>query len=423
MVTSPIQHVVVIFQENHSFDNVLGRWCFNTGRCNGTLRGKLPGGTTVPLQTATDLVPEVDHGVKGQITAVNGGLMDGFTKLTGCRQQENYACLSQFGASQIPNLIGLARRFAVSDRTFQLSYSLSYGSHIELVAATLDGFTGGFPYPGTAGTPGPGWGCDSLRDADWRSSDGTISSQPTCVPDYTLDSSAFPYGGAYKPTQVQPTATIMDRLDQAGLSWKLYTTPEGAADSGYAWAICPVFAHCLYTDQHANQVGRKRVIQDAANGTLPNFSVVLPEGATSQHNNWSMATGDNWIGQVVAAIQNGPNWGSTAIFITYDDCGCFYDHVPPPPGFGIRTPMVIVSPWTKPGYTDSIQASYASLLTFTEHTFGLVPLNDRDATAYDYGNVFDFSQPQLAPVQMTMTTLSRRQLLRVRNAPHDDDPN
>jgi phospholipase C len=213
----------------------------------------------------------------------------------------------------------------------------------------------------------------------------------------------------------------MDELDQAGLSWKLYTGEAGDGDSGYLWAICPYFAQCLYTQQRANMVRQDQVLQDAANGTLPNYSVVLPTRSNSQHGTWSMAQGDNWIGQVVSAIQNGPNWNSTAIFITYDDCGCFYDHVPPPPGFGIRTPMVIVSPWVKPRYVDSVQASYASLLAFTEHNFGLPALSDRDRTAYDYRNSFNFLQQPLAPAPMTTTKLSRAETLRLRRMSHPDD--
>jgi phospholipase C len=418
-IASPIQHVVIIYQENHSFDNVLGRFCLNSGRCDGTNQGKLPDGTTVPLHTATDLVPNISHTSAAQRTAIDGGLMDGFASVWGCRKQDNYQCLSQFGANQIPNLIGLARRFAVSDHTFQMSNVPSFGAHIELVGASLDRFTGDNPYAGTAGTSGLGWGCDSLRDADWRSSDGTIIPQPSCIPDYGLDPSRFPYGGAYKPTQVKPLPTIMDELDQAGLSWRLYTATRESR-SGYEWAICPYFAQCLYTAQYANQVIQDQVLQDAANGTLPNFSVVLPSRSNSQHNKWSMSMGDNWIGQVVGAIEGGPNWNSTAIFITYDDCGCFYDHVPPPPGFGIRTPMVIVSPWVKPHYTDSTQASYASMLAFTEHNFGLASLTGRDQTAYDYSNVFNFLQQPLAPARMTTTKLSRREVLRLRNSSHPE---
>ena len=87
-----------------------------------------------------------------------------------------------------------------------------------------------------------------------------------------------------------------------------------------------------------------------------------------------MLTGDNWIGQLVNALQASPNWSSTAIFITYDDCGCFYDHVAPgknPDGTpqGVRVPMVIVSPYAKRGGTDSNTATFASFLKFTEEAF------------------------------------------------------
>ena len=84
-----------------------------------------------------------------------------------------------------------------------------------------------------------------------------------------------------------------------------------------------------------------------------------------------MAVGDNWIGQVVSAIETGPDWASTAIFLTWDDCGCFYDHVAPPTGLGIRVPMIMISPYVKAGTTDSNVASFASVLAFTETVFGL----------------------------------------------------
>ena len=139
-----------------------------------------------------------------------------------------------------------------------------------------------------------------------------------------------------------------------------------------------------------------------------------------------MAVGDNWIGQVVSAIQSGPDWASTAIFITYDDCGCFYDHVPPPNSeWGIRVPMVIVSPYARAGYTDSNDATYASMLAFAEGTLGLTPLNNTDATAYNYSNAFDYTQPPLlAPLRPTDTHISRRERLKVRRfaAYVEDDP-
>jgi hypothetical protein len=106
-------------------------------------------------------------------------------------------------------------------------------------------------------------------------------------------------------------------------------------------------------------VTAEAIIADATDGALPNFSVVTPTAANSQHNEDLMDNGDNWLGRVIAAIQDGPQWANTAVFITYDDCGCFYDHVSPPKGLGIRVPMVIVSPYAKPGFTDSNVASFS----------------------------------------------------------------
>jgi len=136
-----------------------------------------------------------------------------------------------------------------------------------------------------------------------------------------------------------------------------------------------------------------------------------------------MSLGDNWIGSVVSAVENGPEWSSTAIFATWDDCGCFYDNVLPPAGFGIRVPMVIVSPYAIAGYTDSTDASFASLLAFTEHTFGLDPLSSLDAAAYDYSNSFDYGQRPLGPVPMVRTKVPPSELRWLRlHPPPDDDP-
>src|SRR5438552_8042389 len=136
-----------------------------------------------------------------------------------------------------------------------------------------------------------------------------------------------------------------------------------------------------------------------------------------------MAQGDNWIGLVVSAIMNGPQWSSTAIFLTYDDCGCFYDHVAPPGTLGIRVPMVIVSPYARPGFTDSTDASFASLLAFTEHTFNLPPLAAADAAAYDYSASFDFTQRPLPAIALSRHELPPGTARQLKEHPPDpDDP-
>jgi phospholipase C len=433
--SSPIQHVVVIYQENHSFDETLGVYCrTRTIRCDG-FRGPvtLKDGTVVRLTQSPDIVPHVIHDVDSQLTAIDGGAMDGWGSIQGC-SAPSYNCLTYYTRSQIPNLATLADHFAVSDRTFSMSDSPSWGGHLYAAAATMDGFSGDIPTPVRGVTRGPGWGCDSNKVDAWVAPDGTVSQQPSCVP--KPDGS-----GAFRPTPVPHVSTIFGSLQTAGRSWKIYGAPQpstvGGQDVGYGWSICPSFASCLYSSQVNHLVPSSKVLTDAARGTLPSYSVLTPSWSSaaanggadsSQHNDFSMLAGDNWIGTVVSAIQNGPDWRSTAIFITYNDCGCFYDHVAPPVNpdgtpDGPRVPMVIVSPYAKAGYTDSTRATFASILAFTEHTFGLPPLAANDAAAYDYANSFDYSQPPLSVARLGQHPLPASTLTYLQNhqdAPDDD---
>ena len=411
----PIQHIVVIDQENHSFDNVLGYLCVNTKRCDGALSGLLPDGTTIALKRAADLVPNLGHAPRDQLAAIDGGKMDGFANVSLCGASYGYPCFTAFLPSQIPILSKLATWFSISDRTFELTPVETLASHLELVSATSDGFVGKNPVPGTAGTGKPGWGCDALTDARWISPHGVFLTVPSCVP--KADGT-----GPYKPSPVPYVPTILERLDQAGISWKIYAGNPGIGGvyNDYGAAICPTFASCIYSTEAAHMVAAASIINDVSAGNLPSVSIVTPTAVNSQHNFYSMAAGDNWIGAVVKAIYASPAWSSTVILITYDDCGCFYDHVPPPPGLGIREPMVIVGGLVKNGYTDSNIASPASALALTEHAFGLAPLGGADATAYDYANVFNFAQVPLRLPALTPTPATT--ISNVTQLPDPTDP-
>jgi phospholipase C len=219
--------------------------------------------------------------------------------------------------------------------------------------------------------------------------------------------------------------TIMDRLDSAGYTWNIY---EGGSDpssrsTGYIWAICPTLADCVYSAESNAMRPSPNVIADAESGSLPSLSFVQPSGPDSQHAPYSMIQGDNWIGSVVNAIETGPDWDSTAIFITYDDCGCYYDHVAPPSGLGVRVPMVIVSPYAKAAYTDSSTASLASILTYVEHTLQVQPLTTADANAYDYRNSFNYFQQPLSPVPLAPHPVPKASRAWIRAHPDSpDDP-
>ena len=395
---SPIQHVVMLYMENHAFDDVLGKLCYDSGRCDGAITGKVNTGQTISLARAQDITPVVQHNSQAQTRAVHDGLMDGFSLNIGCTQGDNYGCYVYHDQDQIPNLWDLASTYAISDRTFELDFVPSWQAHLELVTPDLNGFSPN-KMPFIVGDRGPGWGCDSLRDTKWQATVfDSFSDVPSCVPQQDGT-------GPYKPTSVAWEPTIMDRIEEAGRSWHLYA-PAAGDGLAYGWAVCPSFADCIYTPEAQHWTAPTDFIADAQAGNLSNLSVIIPYATESQHNKYSMSEGDNWIASVVGAAMAGPDWSSTAIFITYDDCGCFYDHVPPPPGLGIRVPMVIVSQWAKPSYTDSTVASYASMLAFIEHTFGLAPIAPTDAQSYDYSGSFDFAQRPLQPIRLRQHPIS-----------------
>ena len=423
LAVSPIQHVVIIFEENHSFDNVLGKFCVEVrlgqivrpgaaARCDGHARGTLSNGKVIPLRRTPDVAPKVIHNVDSQAAGIDGGAMDGFDKILGCEVTTTppHACYSQYDplrptVSPIANIAALARRYTISDRTFELRNTPSWFGHLVLANPTLNGFQGDNPHPGAL-APGPGWGCDSFKDAQWSDGSSQYIAVPSCIPDQSG-------AGPYRTSPVPYAPTIFDRLNDAGRSWRLYEGDGVTGGDNWSWAICPNFYECL-TSQRNNLVPASAIISDAAAGALPAFSIVTPTWANSTHNEASTAVGDTFVGSVVQAVQaDTADAASTAIFITWDDCGCFYDHVPPPkPSWGIRVPMIIVSPYAKVGYTDHANATYASLLSFTEHTFGLPPLGSQDQTAYDYHNSFDLTSPPAAGLHVATPELIRHRIPR-----------
>ena len=225
LATSPIQHVVIIDQENHSFDNVLGALCASGGRCDGATTGVTAEGETIPLRRAPDVVPWVAHGPAAQGKSVDGGIMDGYSTIGGCTSADGFACYTQYAPQQIPNLAALARTFALSDRTFESDLTSSWGSHLELVAATLNGFDGSDPTEGTSGRTGPGWGCDSFDDATWNPPDGGVPVRvPSCVP---FADGSGPYPTVSPQTQSELTDPISARTVSRAtrFAWMSLTTP------------------------------------------------------------------------------------------------------------------------------------------------------------------------------------------------------
>jgi phospholipase C len=398
---SPIQHIVILDLENHSFDNLLGFWCQTSPRCGPgdamPAAVTLSNGAVVTPAGEPDVFPMLNHNVASQVAAINNGAMDGWGNIPqgpggpACNAAHNYQCIAGYQPTQVPNIITLASTWAMNDRFFSLKNSPSWGGHLYAVAATTDGFSGDNPLPAKGVTTGPGWGCDSNRLATRIYG----PPMPSCVPDFGL---GIPNGGAFEPTSALHVPTIMDELDAAGLSWHIY----GAASpgqGGYQWDVCPSFAGCSHTGQEGDSVDQSEFFTDAAAGSLPAWSLITAGGASKAaqkatcHNGMSMVACDNYVGQVATAVMNSPQWSSTVLLITWDDFGGAYDSAAPPVApdgtqEGIRLPLIAVSPFAIPASTDSTPASFASILALTEHVFGLAPLEANDLGAYDLSGMF-----------------------------------
>lgn len=212
---SPIRHIVVIVQENHSFDNVLGKLCLqaakgkvNRSPCDGTAMGQLPDGSPIPLSRTPDVSPGVHHSVEAQQMAMNGGKMNGFALIHGCTRKSDppYGCYSQYEPSQIPNAAALATAFAVSDRTFEFRETPSWAGHMVLGSATLDGFQGNQPQESDQVGAG-GNGCDSLKDARWLDRKRRETLVPSCIPDVN-GNGPYPWSSSCVPSEIASPTPI-----------------------------------------------------------------------------------------------------------------------------------------------------------------------------------------------------------------------
>jgi phospholipase C len=365
-----IQHIVYIVKENRTFDNYFGTF----PGANGATSGTISTGQVIPLRPASDLGHDINHGWDAAWTAIDGGKMDQFDLSGQANVNGDYEAYTQFTQADIPNYFAYAQNFVLADNMFSSMPSSSFPNHLYSVAAQ----SGGAFYTPKGGN-GP-IACDALpgETVPVLQPNGIISNQFPCF-DFT---------------------TLADSLEQAGISWKYYA--PGYAEPGYIWSAFDAINHIrnspLWTE---HVVSDTQFATDALNGNLPAVSWLVT-GVGSEHPNFSVCNGENWTVNQVNAVMQGPDWDSTAIFVTWDDFGGFYDHVPPPVvdpyGLGPRVPLLIISPYTRPGLISHTQYEFSSVVKFIEKRFGLQPLTNRDAQANDTEGTFDFGSPARAPL-------------------------
>jgi phospholipase C len=395
-----IKHVVIILKENHTFNSILGPFCARhpARGCRGDDIGTLEPtstGTKVALKQGPDIVPNDDHSGTAQQLAWNGGRNNGWDRITGCKPTGSipYKCYQAYSPSQVPNVARYADNFALSDATRTCQMQASWNDKLTWTSACdQHGFRGDNPLPEAGTTPGVGWGCESKKVAPWSPDGTSYTNQPSCIPDY---STGLAFGGAFRSTPVPVQHdNLFENCDaKSGCTWTDYNTTR-------IWSPAAMRVYSAYKRPRYSTPAAF-LTDAAAAGNLPSISFVtasLPGKSDSFHNGASMTLGDNSVGLEVSAVMNGPAWSSTAIFLTWDDCGCFYDPVAPN-----RVPMVIISPYAKARFTDHTATTFAGVQRFVELAFGLPAMNANDAGAYPYSNAFDFTQTPLGPVSATMT--------------------
>jgi hypothetical protein len=351
-----------------------------------------------------DIPPEIDHGVPGQMLAMNNQ----WASVTGCNPGHRGGdCYEYITASAAFTETALMQQGTVADNYHSANPVPSWTGHTDFATAgQTQGFTGQLPTYSSITHLGARWACNGNDDAQWRSPTGVTSYQPSC---YTSSLPGIPgYQGAYRPSAVQPDIpTLFQDLDAAGVTWRIY----GAASPGvgsYQFAICPSFASCIYTAEGNNLKPDSQYFVDAANGTLPQVSFFLPgqddAGNYSQHNLDSWQVGENMTARVINAMQGGPQHAGAVFMKTWDDCGCFYtgeldrtvgQKIINGRPVGLRIPAVFEGAYVRLGWTDSTPADTTSVDALIEWLFNAPPISPTtpDGTAYDFHRVFDFTLP------------------------------
>ncbi|HVI09343.1 MAG TPA: alkaline phosphatase family protein [Candidatus Binatia bacterium] len=363
-----IQHWVFVIKENRTFDSYFGTY----PGANGATSAALSTGQVVPLGHTPDFMPrDLPHSWANANESIDYGRMDKFDVPGGCNINGDYLCMTQMTQQDIPNYWTYANNFVLADNAFSSIHSDSMPNHLYTVAAQAGGV---IENPSS----NINVGCESPPGTTvaMLNNQGYISYVFPCFEFSTLANSA----------------------QNAGLTWRYY-----AEQVGSEWSILSTIDSIRNTSLWNNVVPSAQFMSDASSGNLPSLAWVDPPGIDSEHpKGKSTCYGENWTVNLINAVMQGPQWNSTAIVITWDDYGGYYDHVAPPTvdlfGLGARVPMLIISPYARPGYVSHTLYEFSSFLKTVEERFGLPALTDRDAEANDLLDSFNFSQTPLSPM-------------------------
>jgi len=417
-----VKHVVVIYLENHSFDNLYGQFAGANGlseaRAAQIIQLDSMGKPYTFLPAITEssafptnlpnhffdidqyipndmLTPDVLHRYYQEQLQIDGGKMDKYALYN-----SNSQGMSQgyYKTNLIP-LLSIAQRYTLCDNFFHSAFGGSFLNHMWLIAAASPVF--------------PNAPSNIVAKFDAK---GNLISDGQVTPDGFVVNTSYSVNAPHPSTVAaanlvpnQTLPTIGDRLSEKNVSWAWYS---GGWDSALAGHPDPTFQFhhqpfayfANYADgtkaKADHLLDEKLFIAAAKNGTLPSVSFVKPLGINNEHPGYSdVANGENHTVELINDILNGPNGKDALIIVTYDENGGFWDHVAPPVidkkwGPGTRVPAIIVSPFAKRGFVDHTQYETASILTLIEKRWDLKPLSSRDRDANPLENVFDFDADQ-----------------------------
>jgi phospholipase C len=396
---SPLQHIIVMVQENRSFNNLFATFPGVTGSTTGfekIVNGSKSRRKRIAL-TETRLRDNVNlnHLRQSFLIAWDKGAMDGFNNVIFSRSGHAEGTLpyEYVDPQDIQPYWTMASTYAIANAMFQTQGSGSFTAHQDLIrgGTAINDSESLIDDPSSAGF----WGCDSPPGARTSVIERGLR--------YKRFKGPFPCTSSFpNPTYYK---TLQDLLDTYTVPWKYYTPAPIKNKPGSVWNAFDAIAAVRYGPEWGTNVTwpETNVLTDITSGDLAAVSWVIPDGFNSDHPGYAQDRGPSWVASVVNAIGESPYWKSTAIVVVWDDWGGFYDPVAPPPrdhqgGPGFRVPLIVISPYTafnasggSPDISNTVYG-FGSVVRFIEDTFAVGRLGTTDGTSNSIVDMFNFNQ-------------------------------
>jgi phospholipase C len=377
-----IKHVVIIVQENRSFDNMFSGY----PNANSARYGTINTGQVVQLQQVSLAAGfNISHKGKDFFTSYDKGKLDGFNLVAAGNvgNAHGYVLVppnpeySYVPPEENKPYWTMASQYSLADDLFQSNIDASFVAHQYLIRGWANSAV-----DNPAGVP---WGCDAPTGQNTVS---TLLADQKYGP---MISACF------------DGTTLADELEAKGDTWHYYApkvVQQGDKDFNYGavWSAYGAISHIRHSSHWGTNVRwpETSILNDVPQGELADVTWVTPKLENSDHPSCFTTNGPSWVSSIVNQIGNSKFWPNTVIFVVWDDAGNWYDHVPPPlldyDGPGFRVPLIAISPYSLHGQVVHTQYETASILKFVENLYGLPSIAAADTRAADLSNMFDFTQ-------------------------------